>query len=52
VTDEKLRFDFSHSKALTPAEVAAVEASVQAVVDAALPVHSQPVSYGVRRRGT
>jgi len=55
VTPDKLRFDFSHNKALTVAQAAEVEAQVQAVVAAALPVHAKSVPlaeateiYGLR----
>jgi alanyl-tRNA synthetase len=43
VTDEKLRFDFSHKKALSAKELAEVEALVQAQITAAAPVDTQLV---------
>jgi alanyl-tRNA synthetase len=43
VDDEKLRFDFSHPRAVEPAELAAVEAAVRAVVDAKVGVHAKEV---------
>mmetsp|Transcript_13037 Transcript_13037/g.39400 ORF Transcript_13037/g.39400 Transcript_13037/m.39400 type:complete len:943 (+) Transcript_13037:492-3320(+) len=43
VDDQKLRFDFSHAKALTPAEIRAVEQRVNAVIDADLQVDAQYV---------
>lgn len=43
VTSDKLRFDFSHAKALTPQQVAAVESKVASVVEAKLPVYTQVV---------
>jgi alanyl-tRNA synthetase len=49
VTPDKLRFDFSHAKALTPQQVASVEASVAAVVAAALPVFTQVVPLDAAR---
>jgi alanyl-tRNA synthetase len=49
VTPDKLRFDFSHAKALTPQQVASVEASVAAVVAAALPVFTQVVPLHAAR---
>jgi len=44
VDADKLRFDFSWSSALTPAQVASVEGIVNARIAAALPVHAQLVS--------
>ena len=41
--DEKLRFDFSHSKALTAKERKQVEAIVQEAIAAESPVYSLPV---------
>ena len=41
--DEKLRFDFSHSKALTAEELGKVEKIVQECIAAEAPVYSQPV---------
>ncbi len=38
VAEDRLRFDFSHSKALTPEEIAAVEAEVNAEIR-----HNDPV---------
>ncbi len=44
VTEEKLRFDFSHTGgALTPEQLAEVERRVQAAIDGALPVSSKVV---------
>ena len=39
VAEDRLRFDFSHPKALTPAEIAAVEAEVNAEIR-----HNEPVT--------
>jgi len=43
VNAEKLRFDFSHGKALTPSEMEQVETIVQQTIEANLPVRSQVV---------
>ena len=43
VDDTKARFDFSHSKAMTPAECEQVERLVQASVANPLPVHIETV---------
>ena len=43
VDEEKARFDFSHRKAMTPAEVADVEKRVQELVAASQPVHIETV---------
>ena len=43
VDDQKLRFDFSHSKALTAKELKQVEAIVQEAIAAESPVYSLPV---------
>ena len=44
VDDEKLRFDFSHSKAMTPDEIEKVEALVRDQVNAKLAVHTREVA--------
>lgn len=49
VTSDKLRFDFSHGKALTPQQVAAVESKVARVVEAQLPVYTQVVPLEVAK---
>lgn len=41
VNDDKLRFDFSHKKAMTPAQIHDVEAIVQESVRKGLPVYTQ-----------
>lgn len=41
ITNERLRFDFSHSQALTLQELKAVETQINAWVDASLPVVKQ-----------
>ncbi len=43
VDADKLRFDFSHGRAVEPAELRRAEELVQAAVAAALPVHAQEV---------
>ncbi|KAG5191133.1 alanyl-tRNA synthetase mitochondrial precursor [Tribonema minus] len=43
VSDERLRFDFSHARAVAPRELERVEALVQECVAQALPVYSQVV---------
>jgi Ser-tRNA(Ala) deacylase AlaX len=43
VDADKLRFDFSHPRAVEPAELAAVEAKVRAVVEAKVGVHAKEV---------
>lgn len=44
VDAEKLRFDFSWGSSLTPAQVAAIESTVQQVIKAGLPVSAEKVS--------
>ena len=44
VDDEKLRFDFSHSKAMSAEEIKKVEALVRDQVNAALSVHTREVA--------
>src|SRR5690606_6068116 len=41
VTAERLRFDFSHPKALTPEEIARIEADVNAMIWANAPVETR-----------
>ena len=41
MNEEKLRFDFSYGGAMTPEQMAQVEAKVQGAIDQALPVSSQ-----------
>ena len=44
ITQERMRFDFSHPAPMTKEEVAAVEAWVQKAIDARLPVTSESMS--------
>jgi len=44
ITNERLRFDFSHPQPVTSAELKAVEAQINEWVTAALPVHKQIMS--------
>jgi alanyl-tRNA synthetase len=44
ITQERMRFDFSHPQAMTKDEIAQVEAWVQNAIDAALPVTSESMS--------
>jgi alanyl-tRNA synthetase len=44
VDAEKLRFDFSFGKPVPPEALAAIEAAVQAVVDANVPVFAKEVA--------
>lgn len=45
ITSERMRFDFSHPKALTAEEIQSVQAFVQAAIDGAIPVHSEVMPY-------
>ena len=45
ITRERMRFDFSHSRAITPEEQDAVEKWVQAAIDAELEVTSEVMRY-------
>lgn len=45
VSEDRLRFDFLWSQPLTPEQVAAIEASVNQLVAAQLPVHVQHLKY-------
>jgi alanyl-tRNA synthetase len=45
ITSERLRFDFSHPKAMTKEEIAAVEKLVQESIDRALDVTSEVMPY-------
>jgi alanyl-tRNA synthetase len=51
ITVERLRFDFSHSEKLTPDQIAAVEAIVNAQIAAALPVRMEvlPLAQALER---
>jgi alanyl-tRNA synthetase len=44
ITQERLRFDFSHPKPMTPEEIAAVERWVQETIDAAIPVSCETMT--------
>lgn len=45
ITSERLRFDFSHPKAMTPEEIAAVEKLVQEAIDRGIAVTSETMPY-------
>jgi alanyl-tRNA synthetase len=49
VQPDKLRFDYSTNKALTPQQIEAVERIVNEKIDAALPVHSEVVALAQAR---
>jgi alanyl-tRNA synthetase len=44
ITQERMRFDFSHPQPMTKEEIAAAEAWVQNVIDAAIPVTCESMS--------
>ncbi|HXI87634.1 MAG TPA: alanine--tRNA ligase, partial [Parvularculaceae bacterium] len=45
VAEDRLRFDFSHPKAVTPAEIAEIERRVNAVIRQNLPVETRIMAY-------
>ena len=45
ITSERMRFDFSHPRAMTGEEIAATEKLVQEAVDRAIAVRSETMSY-------